>query len=143
MFISIATIFLSLIFALRSLGASQNGPIYAIANPLDEMDLNVYSSNASKPCTGFLALELKSPVPVNETECIAGIPNARRPLRQLTCVARKKADARLDKCEMWGYLDNKCSGVPILAGKQAPNASWVWGQGTGETVDVRSFKVSC
>ena len=142
MFTTTFTMLFSLIFMPFAFGAPQHGPSYALANPLDEMVLDVYSSNASKPCAGFLALEYSSPLPVNETDCIAGIPNT-RPLRSLSCVARKRTDARMDVCEMWGYLDNKCGGVPILAGRQAPNSSWIWGLGTGQTVDVRSFKVSC
>ena len=120
----------------------KSGPGYVVAQPLDEMELNLYQGNASNPCEGFLALEYASPLPVNETTCIAGISSATA-LQDLTCVARKKEDARMDKCEMWGYLDKKCGGVPVLAGGEAPNAPWVWGLGTGETVDVKSFKVSC
>ena len=135
-------LFLILLLTPFALAIPQNGPSYAIAKPLDEMELDIYSGNASKPCEGFLALEYSSPIPVNETNCIAGISSA-LPLHNLTCVTRKKEDTRMDKCEMWGYLDNKCSGVPVLAGRQAPNASWIWGLGTGQTVDVKSFKVSC
>lgn len=117
---------------------------YALANPLDQMDLEIYSGNASQPCDGFLALKYSSPIPVNETDCVAVIASTTgRPLRNLICVKRKKQDVRMDKCEMWGYLDGKCGGVPVIAGRQAQNASWVWGLGTGLTVPVRSFKVSC
>ena len=87
-------------------------------------------------------MQYASPMPFNETTCVASISPA-RPFSSLTCVERKKTDARLDKCELWGYLDNKCAGVPVLAGKQNPNSGWIWGLGTGLTVDVKAFKVSC
>lgn len=87
-------------------------------------------------------MDYASPMPVNETNCVGSISSA-HPLHDLTCVVRKKADAQMDKCELWGYLGERCVGVPVIAGRQAPSAGWVWGLGTGQTVEVRSFKVSC
>ena len=120
----------------------KTGPGYVVAKPLHQMELSVYRGNASNTCQGFLALQYASPKPVNETTCVAGVSSAAS-LHDLTCVARKKADPQLDQCELWGYLDGKCGGVPVIAGRQAPSAPWIWGLGTGQTVDVKSFKVSC
>ena len=136
-------ILLSLLLTHFTLALPQNGPSYANANPLDEMDLEVYSGNVTKPCSGFLALEYASPLPVNATDCIAGIPRAPA-LKQLTCVTRKKQDARLNDCQMWGYLNTECSGTPTIAATNGTAiGAWVWGLGTGKTLNVQSFKVIC
>lgn len=76
------------------------GPGYVVAKPLHQMEFNVYQGNASKPCQDFLALQYASPMPVNETACVAGISSA-PPLHASTCVVRKKAVPQLDKCELW------------------------------------------
>ena len=132
---------LPLAFAIPQHGP-KTGPGYVVVTPIHQMELNIYRGNASNPCQGFLAMRYASPMPVNETTCVASISSA-HPFHDLTCVARKKADAQLDKCELWGYLDGKCGGVPVIAGRQSPGAGWVWGLGTGSTFDVKSFKVSC
>lgn len=34
-------------------------------------------------------------------------------------------------------------GEEIVAGRKVVNGAWVWGLGTGKTVDVRSMRVKC
>ena len=120
----------------------KTGPGYVVAKPLHQMELSVYRGNASNTCQGFLALQYNTPKPVNETVCMAGV-SPKAPLHDLTCVTTKKPDAQLDHCELWGYLDGRCGGVPVIAGRQVPSGPWIWGLGTGQTVNVKSFKVSC
>ena len=121
---------------------NQAHPNYTVLEPVHQMDLQIYRSNATAPCAGFEAVDYKNPEPLNTTDCINQIPAA-PDSSNVTCVKRRVDDGNLNSCSLLGYLDQKCGGEPVDAGRVAVNGAWIWGLETGKTIDIRSFKISC
>ena len=57
----------------------------------------------------------------------------------MTCVQETTKDAKLEKCNIIGYLDGSCRGSPVQTQKMSNGNGCVF-EGTA---DVQSFMVDC
>lgn len=117
---------------------------YPTTKPLHTMDLQLYRGSASAPCAGPEAYNLTKPQPLTSTNCIFTLPPQELPNQQnLICVKRRVDDGKLNGCIVVGYLEEMCRGEEIVAGRKVVNGAWIWGLGTGKTIDIRSMRVKC